>query len=124
VLAIHGYDKARKRGEKHRAAMKAAVDCVRQHEPKMPISITAVRRILAEFRPKFGKLALIANVSILNSDELARHRSLRAQVPGYGGTDITTELTDPNLQSLRRSFKFGIVERPNYPRHNAKTPNA
>jgi hypothetical protein len=123
-MAVPEYDKARERGEKHTASMKEAVDYVRQHEPKMPISITTVRRILAEFRPKFGELALIANVSILNSDELARHQSLRAQAPGYGGTDITTDFDRSKSAEPRRSFKFGFIERPNYPRHNAKTPNA
>jgi hypothetical protein len=124
LMVVHEYDKARKRGEKHTAAMQAAVDYLRQHEPKMPISTTAVRRVLAEFRPKDNQLALAVSLSIADDKELARRRNLRAQVPGFAGTDVTAELTDSNRQSGRRTYKFGFVERPNYARHNAKTPNA
>ena len=52
LMVVAEYNKARERGEKHTAAMQAAVDFVRQHQPKMPISTTAAKRVLAEFRPR------------------------------------------------------------------------
>jgi hypothetical protein len=124
LMVVAEYDKARERGEKHTTAMQEAMDYVRQHEPKMPISTTAVRRVLAEFRSKDSQLALTVSLSIADDKELARRRNLRAQVPGFAGNNITAELTDSNRQSGRRTYKFGFVERPSYARHNAKTPNA
>jgi hypothetical protein len=51
----YGYDLARTSGDKHEAAMQAAVDYVKNKPHQMPISVGAVKRILAEWRSKLRK---------------------------------------------------------------------
>ena len=50
VLALLGYDQARSAGEKHAAALTAAVAAVREEFPTMPMSETTARRILVRYR--------------------------------------------------------------------------
>ena len=49
-IALSGYDEARQRGEKYIVAISEAVSAVRKCDPKMPVSETEVRRILACWR--------------------------------------------------------------------------
>lgn len=51
----YAYDLARSSGDKHEAAMQAAVDYVRNKAPNMRISVGAVKRILADWRSKLRK---------------------------------------------------------------------
>jgi hypothetical protein len=49
---LNCYDRARRGGEKHSAAIEAAVADHRLVSPLLPISATEVKRILALWRPK------------------------------------------------------------------------
>ena len=49
VMAV--YDEARQNDQKHSVAVRQAVEFVKQNYPALRISETAVRRILAEWRP-------------------------------------------------------------------------
>lgn len=127
LMVIHAYSKARDGGQKHSAAIREAVDFVRQLDPEMPVSQTEVRRVLAEFRPQDSRVALRVDYSILEGEEAAKRRSFYAQMYAqmleFAGTKSTTELIDENLRKPLKSFKFGFGKRPNYSRHNAKTSN-
>jgi hypothetical protein len=123
LMVLNAYNRARERGEKRSAAIKEAVDLVKQSAPEMPISVTEVKRILAEFHPKDSETGLIVRPSVPDAKEIARRHNLRAQVPGFAETKITAELPNQNLQKCR-GFKFGFGKRPDYPRHNAIAPNS
>ena len=118
---VYSYSEALAGGQKHAAAVREAVDFVRQLDPKMPVSETAVKRVLAEFLPKDGQVALKVNCSILKGEEAARLRSFLAQMSELAGTKSPAVSADQNLQKPLKSFKFGFGKRPTYPRHNAKT---
>ena len=49
-MIVYAYNEARKRKQKHSAAVGEAVAYVRQHRPEMPVSETVVKRTLATFR--------------------------------------------------------------------------
>lgn len=51
TLVVYAYDRARASGAKHWAAIVEALNHVREKNPRMPISESEVRRILAEWRP-------------------------------------------------------------------------
>jgi hypothetical protein len=121
---IHAHSKAREGGQKHSAAVREAVEFVRQLDPEMPISETEVKRVLAEFQPQDGQVALKVDYSILEGEEAARRRSFLVQMLKFAGTNSTTELTDQNLRKPLKSFRFGFGKRPNYPRHNGKPSNS
>lgn len=93
---LHAYDEARKAGEKHVAAVHSAVDAVRTKYPAMPVSATAVKRMLAEWRPKDGRNGILV-------------------------TKPNDIITLPDGRKARRTLIFGYGLRPNYPRVNAKT---
>ena len=58
LLALDGYGRSRKDGEKYSEALKAGVAEVRQKFPGMPVSPTEVKRVLAEFQPRAQALGL------------------------------------------------------------------
>jgi len=123
LMVIDAYLRAREGGQKHSAAVRQAVEVVRQSGLGMPISETVVKRVLAEFLPKDSPAALKTDYVILEGEEAASHRRFHAQMLELAGNKITTELTDQDLQKPLKIFKFGFGKRPNYPRHNAKTSN-
>ncbi len=123
-MVIHAYSKARAGGQKHSAALKEAVEFVRQLDPLMPISETTVKRILAEFRRQSSPIALQTEYLMREGEEAASQRWIHAQMLELAGIKSTSELTDQDLRKPLKSFKFGFVNRPNYPRHNAKTSNS
>jgi hypothetical protein len=124
LKVIHAYSKAREEGQKHSAAVKEAVEFVRQLDPKKSISETEVKRVLAEFRPRDSQVALTAEFLVLEGKDTAGRRSFLTQNPELAGTKSATKLTYKNLRKPLKSFKFGFRRRPNYTRHNAKTSNS
>jgi hypothetical protein len=52
TLAVFAYERARESGEKHSVAVTEAVKYIRQTAPRMRISETEVKRIVAYWRPK------------------------------------------------------------------------
>jgi len=97
TMIVYGYDDARKRGEKHAAAVKEAVRYVREADSFMRISETEVRRVLAYWRP------------ISEQDGLVVFESSPSE----------NTLTLPNGMVIRIGLTSGIGPRPIYPRANA-----
>jgi hypothetical protein len=124
LKVIYAYNEARKHGQKHSVAVREAVAFVKRLRPAMPVSETEVRRILAEFRPRHGRVALQSNYRIVEEDEAARLRWRIEQLRQSLG--IKNPSGSSNLDPRRplKGFLIGYVERPIYPRHNAKTPTS
>ncbi len=59
TLAVYGYDQARKAGEKHMAAITEAVRLIRATHPRMKISETEVKRVLADWRSSRRPVGLV-----------------------------------------------------------------
>ncbi len=119
---MSAYDEARGRGEKHSTAVQYAVDFVKQRSPKMRISLTAVKRILAKWRPMGSRSILRFEHKILTEEEIKRRGCILDQMPPLQGTK-GLRLEVPTNQELTRSvvsLTIRFAERPNYPRHNRK----
>jgi hypothetical protein len=124
LMVIHAYSKARAEDQKHSAAVREAVNFVRQQDPRMHISETAVKRILAEFRSQDSQIALKVEYQILEGEEAARRRSFLAQMADLSGAKSPALSADQNLRKPLKRFTFGFGKRPTHPRHNAKTSNS
>jgi hypothetical protein len=124
LMVVYAYDKARKEGLKHSAAIREAVAFVKRIHPEMAISETEVRRILAEFHSSKSPVALRSNYEIVVGKEAARFRGLLAQIPGFKDSKSSSNSSRQDPQRPLRRFSIGYVKRPNYPRHNAKKPNS
>jgi hypothetical protein len=122
--AMSAYDDARERGEKHSVAVTHAVDSVRRLYPTMRISRTVVKRILAEFRPRNSGTILRFDRSTLREEEAEKHRWIRSQVALMQENKALTSpvLPSDSLPKTVTTFRIRFAERPNYPRHNLKTP--
>jgi hypothetical protein len=123
-IVMAAYDEARQNDQKHSVAVRLAVEFVKQNYPKLRISETAVRRILAQWRPKNSGMILRFERSIMTADEIAKYRSIRKQAAAFQQkeglkvpvpSDIINSPSKPRTKFLAR---FG--ERPNYPRSNRK----
>jgi hypothetical protein len=118
------YDEARQSNQKHSVAVRQVVEFVKQNYPELPISETAVRRILAEWRPRDSGTILRFERSIMTADEVAKYRSVRDQAAAF---QHQNDLKVPMLPDINNNptktvtkFVFGFGERPNYPRFNGK----
>jgi len=118
------YDEARKKGEKHSVAVRAAVDSLRMGSSKMPISETEVKRILSAFRPRGRGTILLFERSNLSEEDIKRYRWMREQIAALAEKKGITLPQLPSYDETRRCAKFTIrfSERPDYPRHNRKAP--
>ena len=123
ISIIHAYQKARAIGGKHSAAVRDAIDFVRQLLPGMPISETAVRRTLSAFQPQHNPVSLRVDYSVLEGEEAVKIRSCNAQMLELMGTKNLTEMGDQDQRRPLHRFTLGIDKRPNYPRHNGKNAN-
>jgi hypothetical protein len=99
---LEAYDSARKNGLKHSDGITEAVNSVHQKHPKMPISESAVKRILASHRPKHSR-----NVLIIEKEGI------------QPGIDLTGGVAPP--KPLMK-YAMKLDDRPVYPRCNAKPP--
>jgi hypothetical protein len=118
------YDEARKKGEKHSVAVRAAVDSLRLDSSEMPISETEVKRILSTFRPRGSGAILRFERSPLSEEDIKRYRWMREQIAALQKEKGITLQVPPVYDETRRRVKFTIrfSERPDYPRHNRKAP--
>jgi hypothetical protein len=123
-IVMSAYDEARENGEKHSVAVKQTVAVVRQRHPKIRISETGVRRILAKFRPRQSHTILRFERSPLSGADLALHywildqQAIRAREQGV-------KFSAPSNVSPRKSvtrYLISFGERPDYPRFNRKLP--
>jgi hypothetical protein len=124
ILLAH-FDEVRKKGEKHSVAVSEAADSFRLSNPGVPVSLTAVKRILATFRPRGSRTVLLFERSNLTEADVKRHRWIREMLAAQQKEKGTELQVPPVYDETHRGVKFTIrfSERPNYPRHNAKTPN-
>ena len=97
TMIVYGYDQARSLGEKHDAAIKEAVRYVRETDPRLRISETEVRRVLASWRSRRNPFGLVVIK------------------PGPSESTITL----PNGRVVRVLLTAAIGPRPIYPRANA-----
>ena len=116
---LNAYQQARKRGEKHSAAVMEAVHEVRQNGV-FKVSETEVKRVLGKLRPKNSPVELKVHARLLNEEDLERLRLLIAQVPEEYRPKNSAGL-HKNSHTPKMSIMFGFGERTNYPRHNSKS---
>jgi hypothetical protein len=121
VMAV--YDEARQNDQKHSVAVRQAVEFVKQNYPALRISETAVRRILAEWRPRNSGTILRFERSTMTAEEIAKYRSVREQAAAFQqqiGPSVPPLPDINNPSKTATKFVFGFGERPNYPRSNRK----
>ena len=122
VMAV--YDEGRQSDQKHSVAVRQAVEFVKQNYPGLRISETAVRRILAEWRPRNSGTILRFERSTMTADEIAKYRSVREQAAAFQQTEglkvpVPSDIIN-NHSRPRTKFLIRFGERPNYPRSNRK----
>jgi hypothetical protein len=121
-MIVYAYNEARKRKQKHSAAVTEAVAYIRQHQPEMPVSETVVKRALATFRSRDSQTSLRFKRTTMGKRKLARLRLMLKQAHDRQGE---IGLPVPSIQNLPKSltaYKFGYAKRPRYSRHNRKIP--
>jgi hypothetical protein len=120
-IVMSSYDEARENGQKHSVAVAESVEFVRQRFPRMRISETAVRRILAGWRPRESQTILRFECSTLTEDELVKFRWIQQQLGALRQESGLPAPSDFSAPKSVMTFKIRFGERPNYPRHNRKT---
>ena len=116
-IVISAYDDARRNGEKHSAAVGAAVEFVKKNYPKMRMSETGAKRILAKYRPMGEKMVLCFDATEASTEQLARMRAIQLRITS------SRKLDPPSVSQIhptKKVYTIRLAERPHYPRHNAK----
>ena len=75
---IEGFGRSRAAGQKYEIALLEAVNEARKRFPKMPVSVTEVKRVLKEFYPEKGR-AGIATHELVRSGNTWSLRRIRKQ---------------------------------------------
>jgi hypothetical protein len=104
TLALFAYERAREQGEKHCVAVSEAVKYIRQTAPRMRVSETEVKRIVAYWRPK-GSI-----------------KCLRVNEPGPSGNIVSAPVLRNGVVSFincRVLYTASHGPRPIYRRANA-----
>ena len=119
------YDEARKRGEKHSAAVRETVDSLRLANPEMPISETEVRRILSRHRPRGSETILLFERVPSSEEDIEKRRLMRKHIRAWEGSNgaALPPLPADSESHRREKFLISFGKRPDYPRHNRKAPN-
>ena len=118
------YDKARKNGQKHSAAVAQTVELIKHNLPMMRISETEVKRILGTYRPRGSQIIVRFECSMLSGEELAKRYCIVSKLAAISekkGSKLPAP-SDVILPKSVRTYKMYFSERPNYPRHNRKLP--
>ena len=112
TTAFYAYDEARRRGEKHSAAVQETVRRIQMEEvkirtseneeKKMPISETEVKRILAAWQPRNQTVGLIVSRPDPSDDKIIL----------------------PGGRQVRRVLDCAYGLHPTYPRINARLKNS
>ena len=123
-IVMAAYDEARQNDQKHSVAVRHAVEFVKQNYPTLRISETAVRRILAEWRPRNSGTILRFERSTMTVDETAKYRSVREQAAAFQQKEglkvpVPSDVAN-NPSKPRTKFLVRFGERPNYPCSNRK----
>lgn len=124
AIMLSAYDEAREKGEKHSSAVTSAVEFVRRCSPGVRISDSGVKRILSTFRPRGSAAILRFERSPLSVEEINKYRSIHEQAVVFAEKNGMTLPEPPVFDETRPREKFIIryAERPDYPRHNRKSP--
>lgn len=99
TVVLEAYQRAREGGDKHEIALMRAMEAGRKFLPNVPLSMTAVKMILAEFM----------------STKLGRDSMIVTKSPGH-------TLPDGRFSPSGSTYTAGFAARPNYPRANARCP--
>lgn len=123
-IAMCAYDEARQKGEKHSAAIAQAVAFVREHFAGMRISETELRRVLSMWRPKGVQTIFRFERSVWTDDPGMGFDTIREQPGILHWREGQAESVPPEgcSTSAPMIFQIRLSERPNYPRHNRKSP--
>lgn len=121
TIALNVYDEVRKSGEKHEVALDAMVAAVHRRHPKMPMSRTEAKRILAKWRGKDQTSTILGKgEKVLEGEEAAfyveRMQDLADLDAELKGLPMPARLEAGKVRVL--SLGFGPV--PRYPRINRK----
>jgi hypothetical protein len=107
LVALYSYEKARKKEEKHAAALDEAVRGVHTYLPRASISATELRRTVAQLRPRGCPFAY--TVQKIGGDDPELPQS------------VCQLFKVPEGSKMKQRSRFGIVPRTDY-RINAKSP--
>jgi hypothetical protein len=123
MVALHGYDQARRAGEKHSAAVTAGTEAVRKQLPKMPMSETEMRRVLAHhWGNKQGVILAPLQDRVLDSAETERYILMQEHAQKMIAQWEGREWEPQPRPSEVRALCVGFAPRPQYPRINGKRP--
>lgn len=121
LTILHAYGRARARGDKHSDAIAQAVSAVHSLVPKMPISKTEVKRVLALESKDPGRAWIISD-DIVDGPELDLWRNnlkwIAAQLKKCNLPNF------PVKPSQLRILRFEVGPRLHYPRSNARSSAA
>jgi hypothetical protein len=123
-IVMSAYDAARQSDEKHSAAVRQAVEFVKQRHPEMRISETGVKRILAEFRPRASQTTILRFDRVTMTDaERVRYRLIRERAAAHQEHDSKVPApTTSHSPTPVTKYMIRFAARPNYSRHNRKDP--
>jgi hypothetical protein len=119
-IVMSAYDEIRQSGEKHSVAIALTVEIVKQRYPKLRISETAVRRILAKWRPRAKQTILRFDHTSPTNEGLARIAKIRQCTAISQHPDAPVLPLESYMYPRKKVYKIRFAERPNYPRHNRK----
>lgn len=122
-IVTSAYDDARENNEKHSVAIRQAVEFVKLRHPKMRISETGARRILAEYRPRNSRTTLRFDRATMTEAEILRYRRIRELAAAHQehGSKVPLPTNSHSLTPVTK-YLIRFAPRPNYPRHNRKAP--
>lgn len=121
AMVMSAYDEARREGQKHSVAIRHAVDTVRNCSPATSISDSEVRRILSTFRPRGSATILVFERSDMTETDENRILSMLQQIPLRDQPEFP-KLPARDEMRPKTKLTMRFSERPNYPRHNRKSP--
>lgn len=124
AMVMSAYDEARAGGQKHGVAVEQAVDTVRRCDLGMSVSITEVRRTLADHRPRNSKKILRFERSARSIEDLEINHRIREHLAALEGKKGITlpEVPNYDLSKNRLLLTIRLGTRPLYPRHNRQIP--
>ena len=119
------YAEAHGRDEKHSAAVRETVQRYRQSVPGARVSETTVKRALAKYQPKGARTILTVGDPAAPSQELQdRYREVckDTDILKHKLLGLPMPAPDAVERQITKVFDLCVGPRPDYPRHNRKTP--
>lgn len=114
------YERARRKGEKHTAAIADVVEKCKKKNPTGQISMTGVKRMLARFRPQSAQVVLQFEPSPVDNAEIKRLQDMfRSAAQGMHRLGIEPGV-DISKFEPRNKYTVGFGPKELFPRHNRK----